>query len=469
MVRCSTPSKRHVLLFHLFPAYSVQPRIRQITGIRIHQLTLPESLAYASKLVAEPLSTIQDGITSAGPSSSPIIHDSSPFTSPHLGDDRSRRERGLSSSTVVEYSRDRSMSSSAAPLSPVPRGPRGTRPRAPTLAGEAISHAQEGSAEEGTGAEVSKPVTKRPLARCFVVLKLPALPHLNATSGSNEPKRTRGGDEHLHKETNGKHAASRPYSSRTSSATSISSPPSPRPRLISTPSRSSMNPPSSETPGRIRTHSLTSPPSRTNKRPGSSGTALHRTLSGRGPSSRHGAEQRPTISTRSYSAQSGQSLSSPLSSPMTPTAPRTIVPFYISPIHHPSTYPRFLSLAPDTDFAPWITVDEAASHRVHLEVWYEDDGWKIFNGISGEIDLGQLRKLEKDTKLPGNTIQFMLSSDSKDIYYLPPPQTEQNDHSPVEDEAVQGRTPRQNVRGVVERSIRETRMKKGVGIGGLHQ
>jgi hypothetical protein len=135
------------------------------------------------------------------------------------------------------------------------------------------------------------------------------------------------------------------------------------------------------------------------------------------------------------------------------------IPFYISPIHHPSTNPRFLSLE-EGDLAPWLTVEEAASNSAILEIWYEetDSKWHKANlaGI-GLMDLNQFRRLEKDTKLGDNAILITLSTDPRSTYYLDP--------SSRPDES--GRK-RSNT-DAVERSRRETRMKKGIGLGGLHQ
>ena len=140
------------------------------------------------------------------------------------------------------------------------------------------------------------------------------------------------------------------------------------------------------------------------------------------------------------------------------------VPFYISPIHHPSTNPRFLQLE-EGDFAPWLTIEESASSQVILEVWYEDSTgegeekkWRKSETIGGAVNLTDLRKLENGVKLGDNAILITLGMDPGSTYYL----DTQSSHS-------DGKVDASKARDAVERSRRETRMKKGVGLGGLHQ
>jgi hypothetical protein len=140
------------------------------------------------------------------------------------------------------------------------------------------------------------------------------------------------------------------------------------------------------------------------------------------------------------------------------------VPFYISPIHHPSTNPRFLQLE-EGDFAPWLTVEESASSQATLEIWYEDptgEGeekkWRKADTIGGPINLTDLRKLKSGVKLGDNAILITLGMDPDSTYYL--------DTHPA---GLAGNSNGPKARDAVERSRRETRMKKGVGLGGLHQ
>jgi len=140
------------------------------------------------------------------------------------------------------------------------------------------------------------------------------------------------------------------------------------------------------------------------------------------------------------------------------------VPFYISPIHHPSTNPRFLQLE-EGDFAPWLTVEELASSQAILEVWYEDSTgegdekkWRKADTIGEPINLTNLRKLESGVKLGDNAILITMGMDPDSTYYL--------DTNPSDSA---GKVDASKAKDAVERSRRETRMKKGVGLGGLHQ
>lgn len=144
--------------------------------------------------------------------------------------------------------------------------------------------------------------------------------------------------------------------------------------------------------------------------------------------------------------------------------PSESIPFFISPIHHPSTNPRFLQLE-EGDFAPWLTIEESASSQAILEVWYEhsigegeEKKWLKADTIGGTVNLTDLRKLENGVKLGDNAILITLGMDPGSTYYL---DTNSADSA--------GAVDRSKARDAMERSRRETRMKKGVGLGGLHQ
>lgn len=78
------------------------------------------------------------------------------------------------------------------------------------------------------------------------------------------------------------------------------------------------------------------------------------------------------------------------------------------------------------------------------------------------IDLSRLSPVGKDGKLPNNAIGFTLSTDPTEVFYVPQAATRtESEEKPKKS----GET----VRGIVERSLRETRMKQGIGVGGLHQ
>lgn len=132
------------------------------------------------------------------------------------------------------------------------------------------------------------------------------------------------------------------------------------------------------------------------------------------------------------------------------------VPFFFSPIHSPSTDPRFRNLDPEGDFAPWLTGTERAGTSVDIGVWVEERGrWRRLRGAGGLVDLTQLVPVPADTPLPPNTIELTLSTHPRMKFCLPPPGTEP--------------PKRDLMKGVVERSLRETRMKKGANAGALHQ
>lgn len=132
------------------------------------------------------------------------------------------------------------------------------------------------------------------------------------------------------------------------------------------------------------------------------------------------------------------------------------VPFFFSPIHRPSTNPRFRNLDPEGDFASWLTGTEKAGTVVDIGVWVEERGrWRRLRGVGGLVDLSRLAPVPADTPLPPNTIEWTLSTHPRLRFCLPPPGTE---------------VPKRDLmKGVVERSLRETRMKKGANAGALHQ
>jgi len=124
------------------------------------------------------------------------------------------------------------------------------------------------------------------------------------------------------------------------------------------------------------------------------------------------------------------------------------------------------------DFAPWLTVEESAATVITLEVWYQDEhGWKMLEGVGGEIQLGMLKRIQGEVEgTEENTVQLVFTSDPKAIWYLPDPfvvgkDSVQEDAKPVET----AQTRRESVQGVMERSKRETRMRRGAGVGSLHQ
>lgn len=132
------------------------------------------------------------------------------------------------------------------------------------------------------------------------------------------------------------------------------------------------------------------------------------------------------------------------------------MPFFLSPVHEPSTHPRWASIE-HGDLAPWITGGECAGTKVDLGVWYEERGkWRRLPGIGGVIDLSDLVPVSPNTELPPNSVEFTFTTWPLTAFYLAP-----IGEAPA--------TMREDEKGVVERSLRETRMKKGANVGGLHQ
>jgi hypothetical protein len=147
---------------------------------------------------------------------------------------------------------------------------------------------------------------------------------------------------------------------------------------------------------------------------------------------------------------------------------RTSTPFYISPIHRPSTHPRFLHLEAESDFAGWLSVEEGASTVVEAEVWYEDENsvWSVLKDMTRIIRLDELRRSGGDGKGKGkerdNSLEFTFDFDAKGVYCIP----DESEVNGSGDGRIEGPG---HVVGIVERSMRETRMKKGIGVGALHQ
>ena len=326
---------------------------------------------------------------------------------------------------------------------------------------------------------------KRRLTRCFVVLKVPPAPSKVITEKEDPrlpmPKRTNSGNKTPTNLPNGPGKRTVPRSPSSTSAPSVPFTGRIRPPLSSSSSRSSVF---STDSTRTRTTSLTSPSFRSSPQASSqfgldNKPPLVRSNSARKPippglvrSGSYSGFRRPGLSSPRPSLLAGsKSHSSIPRSPSIPDSrPEAVTPFYISPIHLPSTHPRFLDITPENDFAPWLTIEESASQSIELEVWYEaEEGWRKLDALSGVVDLARFRRTKKDgkrpdnTKLPDNTLQLTVSSDPEPLFYLP------HGDSPNREHGGRNVKARETVHGVVERSLRETRMKQGVGVGGLHQ
>jgi hypothetical protein len=132
------------------------------------------------------------------------------------------------------------------------------------------------------------------------------------------------------------------------------------------------------------------------------------------------------------------------------------VPFFFSPIHSPSTHPRWAHLEAG-DLAPWLTVPEGAGTKVEIKVWIEEEKekqWRQLPDVGGIVDLTRLVPIPRGQDVPPNTLQWTLSTHPKSVFYLPPAGSSEPD--------------RDAMKRIVERSLRETRMKKGATFGALH-
>lgn len=383
---------------------------------------------------------------------------------------------------------------------------RSSRARAPTLAGEALEQAQRAREGSEAKAKVKDSIaadpapSRRRLARTFILLKLPVptanqkslgttVPGPRRSNSDDTVPRTRHGNGHgSPNEQTGRNGVSnlkgldlRKTLQRNPSSTSVKSPPT-TPTGLGTTS-GLRNSPQAIRPsmGSPRNSGLTSPAGeKTRSRTTSLNSKRIEDSPINPPRQRSGSSGAVTVSrgvlqrTASNTGQSRResSLRSPrLTIPETLTTTALVTPFFISSIHHPSINPRFSSLTED-DFAPWLVTEEKASHVFDLELWYESkpDEWTRFDGLSKTVNLGQLRRVDHTaTSLGDNTVLFQLGSDSKALYYLPDDTLKVESDPPSS--PLNGSVPhtRSAVNGVVERSMRETRMKKGTGVGALHQ
>ncbi|WRT66935.1 uncharacterized protein IL334_003900 [Kwoniella shivajii] len=480
-----------------------RPRIRHVTGIRIHQLTLPESLSYASRLIPS-TSEDEDGYTL-----SPLGESSRSFSHRH------RRSSNASSASYPFPRRQnldkRERSSSTSTTRPVePSSPtvsihhtapktRFTRARAPTLAGEVLEHIHDHDTDSSLISSESKEQEqinsydyedRKPL-KCFITLTLPPSQLDVPKEREDSRRRTKSDERDL------RSGDSLRRITRTPSSHSISVPNTPtKPRLKHTLSSSSSNS-SIMTPDqpRSKTVYLNLPEKSSNgigngRAHSTMGHSLGRTTSRLSDNvslhSYNGSTAPSTFRAPNLLKKSGPSLSishqiaNSHSSPTQLTlydnpsphlkaktsreslrkevknkaVPEIQIPFYVSPIHHPSTHPRFVGLE-SSDFADWLTSTQSATDEMILEVWVEmsPDKWTKIDSVGGKVNLSELRKGQSKRT---NGIEFTLSHDSKEIYHVA------NSDEDAEEEQVKSGA-------IVERSLRETRMKKGIGVGGLHQ
>ncbi|KZS90305.1 hypothetical protein SISNIDRAFT_457834 [Sistotremastrum niveocremeum HHB9708] len=181
----------------------------------------------------------------------------------------------------------------------------------------------------------------------------------------------------------------------------------------------------------------------------------------------------------------------------TPKSSETPKPFYVSPVHRPSTNPKFWHMDHHSDFDP--SADKSSS-RVTLKLWGRvpvDRGrstlgvdskgkgketlhsgpetpheWRIME--EWDIDLQELIPLDQEMtlepwNLPPNSLVMSLSSDNKLLYLpshnkIPQPPSPFSGGNTSDPEVAESRAKRKALREktekeAVQKSLRETRMK----------
>lgn len=139
-----------------------------------------------------------------------------------------------------------------------------------------------------------------------------------------------------------------------------------------------------------------------------------------------------------------------------------IVPFFISPIHSPSIFPRFCDLDPQSDFAPWLTYTDLASTLMEIQVWVEtpdmDDDqnagprkWKLLEGVGGVVQLDRLTR--KTGQGSPNSLELTFSFDPQGVYCIASSESSQETTSVLAE----------------DQKWKDSKLKKGVGVGSLHQ
>lgn len=107
--------------------------------------------------------------------------------------------------------------------------------------------------------------------------------------------------------------------------------------------------------------------------------------------------------------------------------------------------------------ASWLSVTDAANTQVDVQVWVDEGKatWRRLRDVGGLVDLTKLVPIPPGQTLAPNTLQWTFSSHPKSVFYSPPPGTVLPEKDPE--------------KGILERSVRETRMRKGATVGALHQ
>ena len=352
---------------------------------------------------------------------------------------------------------------------------RGTRHRAPTLAGEALGLGKDLEGDHDLSPHLHGSLSeqmeltrkeKRRLARCFVVFRLPpTAPETKSsercpTRKSAPPGPKKANSDEVILQSKQRESGTRPITI-SASALSKSSPSSP---TIVTRTTSL---PGSNSNSRIRTPSLTSHipskmPSPPLASPRSSELA---SLSPRNSSLRGQSTPIASRSSTSIYRSTKKGIIGSDVAPLPPPRPAVtpmIVPFFISPIHSPSIFPRFSDLDPQSDFAPWLTYTDLASTLVEIQIWVEtpdiggdkDVGtrkWKLLEGVGGIVQLDRLTR--KTGQGSPNSLELTFSFDPIGVYCIAPSESSQETTSAL----------------VEDQRWKDSKLKKGVGVGSLHQ
>lgn len=203
---------------------------------------------------------------------------------------------------------------------------------------------------------------------------------------------------------------------------------------------------------------------------------------------------RPNSSASPLSPPSGDTSLSPPTAPLGPDTNPHAAPFFISPAHRPATHPRFAELAPDgSDFAPWArAVGVSREEGLVVELWVRGraTGAEWGQLKAWKVRLDELERWDGKTLLAPNTLTVRLVVDGgAQTYVVRPPvppttaagaagagsrarlervlsDPELHSTGSATAAAAASRKPVVEWGGAdeaVRRSLRETRMKVGVG------
>lgn len=171
-----------------------------------------------------------------------------------------------------------------------------------------------------------------------------------------------------------------------------------------------------------------------------------------------------------------------------------LVPFHLSRPHRPSTHPRFTELSSGgRDFAPWaVDAGVGREESVGVELWTrarrrsvdgrrEEEGeWRVLK-VWEDVRFNDLTPWDGQAPLAPNTLTVRFAAEPEQTFYLPPAvlsADEWTEGGRLKLERVVSEPDVHKGRKVVEwggaeeailRSLRETRMKAGVGVEDLER